>query len=508
MFPSKTLLGLLALFLGSSTALAQICTTNAGATPIPPDKRRAVVITDQAVIGNRFPFANTIGNLIATAGLTDTPAERVALVASMVRSFNKTSQSHPETGLPVTVDVRPGEAKLDPIKMLAPPDQADSPADSMRPVGLFNRLDLAPDDWRHCGEHRIVYAKKSGGPFFLIFEAAVENPDAAAGKAGCKPIADFWNSLSAETDPAKIGIKLEEFYFRGFFAPNGKKFGPVINFRHLGVPFGQVRGNFFLGLPWQLREWRVTLQEDGAPWFSVDTVKNNPQIALYKAPSPAGTPQDLLAREFQGRFSATSALELAAADDWGRSPSSTTGLISSIGVTFDNRYTGFQSNSDPVDDPLQHASAQLRQQIGALAASHGNMLTTDHLLARAGAMSCAGCHLFSSGKHISATVKWPRTAGGFVHISEQGVLSEALECHLLEARHAKLQTFFAPPPPPMAVLPRVTLGLDTEALSQLREIADRSKALEVIKDIDASVRTLRAEERRRPGAFVPRRSVH
>ena len=36
------------------------------------------------------------------------------------------------------------------------------------PTALFNQLDLAPQDWSNCGEHRIVYGFKApvpkGGP--------------------------------------------------------------------------------------------------------------------------------------------------------------------------------------------------------------------------------------------------------------------------------------------------------------------------------------------------------
>ena len=70
----------------------------------------------------------------------------------------------------------------------------------MKPLAVFNRFDLAPADFAHCGEYRIVYGKENPAfapnRFLLIFEASVPNPDPDEGEAGCRPITEFWAGLS------------------------------------------------------------------------------------------------------------------------------------------------------------------------------------------------------------------------------------------------------------------------------------------------------------------------
>jgi hypothetical protein len=76
----------------------------------------------------------------------------------------------------------------------------------MQPVGLFNRLDLAPKSLANCGEYRIVYSKtKFGDPdnthrFFLIFEAALPNPHPTHDIVGCQQVAALWSDLKSFSD--------------------------------------------------------------------------------------------------------------------------------------------------------------------------------------------------------------------------------------------------------------------------------------------------------------------
>ena len=160
------------------------------------------------------------------------------------------------------VDVRTLEAALDPKKLLDPGDPT-----GLVPIALFNRLDLAPEDWSNCGEHRIVYSFKapipqSSGPparLFLIFEARVDNASPQkSGFEGCRPVANFWRDLSDENDVSKRAQRLEDFYYKGISGVSG----PVVQAKNYGGPLGQVRGNLFVNAPgtqplWQLREWIV-----------------------------------------------------------------------------------------------------------------------------------------------------------------------------------------------------------------------------------------------------------
>ena len=59
-----------------------------------------------------------------------------------------------------------------------------------KPIALVNRLDLAHQGWRNCGEYRIVYGKGVGpiSKNFIIFEAVLPNPDRAVAKAACQSL--------------------------------------------------------------------------------------------------------------------------------------------------------------------------------------------------------------------------------------------------------------------------------------------------------------------------------
>jgi hypothetical protein len=64
-------------------------------TPLDPALKRKVVIADQAPALS-FSLGRTVKNIIKTApGTVDSPAERVALLTSLVRSFRATSHVNP-----------------------------------------------------------------------------------------------------------------------------------------------------------------------------------------------------------------------------------------------------------------------------------------------------------------------------------------------------------------------------------------------------------------------------
>ena len=53
-------------------------------------------------------------------------------------------------------------------------------------------FDLAPEDWSHCGEYRVVYSLRDPGNefkrrFLLIFEAMVPNPYSTPVASGARP---------------------------------------------------------------------------------------------------------------------------------------------------------------------------------------------------------------------------------------------------------------------------------------------------------------------------------
>jgi hypothetical protein len=146
-------------------------------------------------------------------------------------------------------------------------EDPDTNADAYIPIGLFNRFDLAPSAGTHCGEYRIVYAKRSGiedlrARNLFNFEAILPHPHPNQGLAGCKKIVDYWAKLSKEDDVEKRAKDLERLYFKGLGDVE-----PVVHVRHYGdnpQKAGQVRTNQFMQpstqpLPtaWSLREFKL-----------------------------------------------------------------------------------------------------------------------------------------------------------------------------------------------------------------------------------------------------------
>ena len=151
--------------------------------------------------------------------------------------------------------------------------------------------------WRrqgdHCGEYRIVYAKRSGiedarERNLLIFEAILPNPHPNQGLAGCKKIVDYWAKLSKEDDVEKRANDLEKLYFKGL-----GNVEPVVHVRHYGdnpQKAGQVRTNQFMqpsrpSPVWSLREFKLirTCNREGctAMRFIPVTNKVNPFGPLH-----------------------------------------------------------------------------------------------------------------------------------------------------------------------------------------------------------------------------------
>src|SRR5262249_52935169 len=125
--------------------------------------------------------------------------------------------------------------------------------------------------------------------------------------------------------------------------------------------------------------------------------------------------------------------------------------------------------------------------------------------ARAGVVSCGGCHKFSANRPIAPNVPWPSDQG-FVHVTEEGTLSAALNEHLLPARRENLmQGTPAPAAPPVANLNPVDAR---SALGKVGTSQTRAQALEALRDFEVRVQTLREVERQQPGLFVPNRRVH
>ncbi|HKR61263.1 MAG TPA: hypothetical protein VJS64_16195 [Pyrinomonadaceae bacterium] len=297
------------------------------------------------------------------------------------------------------------------------------------PIALVNRLDLAHQGWRNCGEYRIVYGKDPAGigKNFIIFEAVLPNPRPGC-REGCVPVAEFWKALSTVNDPVERAKRLEEFYYVGL-----PGFRPVVHVNHYdasGVTSsygssgsGQIRTNQFLQTggfqPWILKEFKTVIDCGVLPCkFDIvpTMVRVNPHGTLWNADNLAATAVDFRADTVLQTVQLGSGNLLGIsygvdlANDAGQS-------MSLAGPGFvDNYRTQMNAAADP--------SFRIAMIFGAL--------TANQMANRALTQSCAGCHQPSTfglqvpnsiglvlapiGSPVAAIDHWPGVVGaGFVH---------------------------------------------------------------------------------------------
>jgi hypothetical protein len=298
-------------------------------------------------------------------------------------------------------------------------------ADTHEPIALFNRLDLAPVSGSHCGEYRIVYAKKGAlsGPIngrnFIILEAALANPDPSCGILACLPVAEFWTSLS---DPSLTAQQkadmLRDFYFVGL-----PGFEPVVHPVNLGMQDpndpsaptrGQIRTNQFIDFfDWTLREFRLDQVCDSLGSCRLiarqETVKGNPFPELFNPSHPDNA-------AFEADFLAGLSSLLPDPDD-----------LNSIGLSVPAIYNAGESKEDITNhyafqpfDP-----APINAQVSSLSLSYS--VTATEVVRRANSQSCAGCHQTASNSDLGDGITWPDNNLGFVHVDENSELSDPLQ---------------------------------------------------------------------------------
>ena len=481
---------------------------------------RAVVITEKNNPGifnsEAFSLAKTLDNIITTAprgGPQPTAAEREALLDTLLEGLHTDELSNEEAG--ITFRLKPRNSEL----ALTAKDLLDAQgSNGMQPVGLFNRLDLAPKNLSNCGQYRIVYAKNFRffeQRFFLIFEAALDNPH---GVVGCQQVAALWNSFkSLSPDQAKQAL-LKFYYSGGPISTGGLAaydFKPVVHFQHFGqFGEGQVRWNQApkTNEPWHLREWNIELSA-GGPVFNAVPIKQTPVPAYFGGTGVKAHPQaavDDLQASFRIKFLDTYVGQLtsieAKAVETGNSASPQE-LIAGLGVQVERKFWAAESIADmaAVDSPTVRASeSSFKVQVATQIGESKCRLTADHVLNRMGAMTCGGCHQFSNRKEIAPGLEWPPSRR-FVHIEENGELSDALLMWFLPAR-ADITSKFASGHLPRA-LPVASADI-LEKTTALRKLLDpakgRFKQLSVrdllkIEGLSIDLRRLYAQE---PGAFV------
>lgn len=328
---------------------------------------------------------------------------------------------------------------------------------SYAPIALINRLDLAHEGWRNCGEYRIIYGKQSGGGRnFIIFEAVLPNPKPGC-REGCLQVAEFWKSLSAMSSASDRATALHQFFYDGL-----PGYRPVVHVDHysskgVGSSYGssgsgQIRTNQFIQSPWTLKEFKTVLDCGGSfcSFHLMPTmVKVNPYKELW---------QDGLANEFAAHATSFQA------DVLGQIPNLANNSLMGIGYSVSLDHDAAQSvehtaNGIEKDDyhkyyNLGAGAFKTSFMLGSEAHMDavGVMLDDQKIVSRAMTQNCAGCHqpgsfgLTTPGSIGTVTTptggttdRWPSSLG-FVHVGENenppGIfpLSPALTDHFLPAR--------------------------------------------------------------------------
>jgi len=380
------------------------------------DPQRSLVVTDAAIL-NKFSFVAVMDQLVGTSG-----AQTTAL--NFFQQWWDTARPGPGLGEGPHCDSA-GVANMNGFPytcpraegMLANADPFSNPAgnpNAFIAVGLFNRFDLAPASGANCGEYRVVFAKRSGltnpqDRLFLIFESVLPNPTPEQGLEGCRPVANFWSGLSTDADVNSRGDKLRNFYFNGL-----PGFMPIIHTDNLGgraSNTGQVRTNQFMQPAWMLREFKIQRNCGTSPCtvqFVPATVKTNPGGMLF---NPASSHS--LTSEFQNVIFP--------------------GQVASLAVNNINRFSfsvpdsvnsGQSNQQNPMENHYVNqfgtGPGALRTNIQNQLNAIGSTLTPNQIVARAMALSCAGCHRLSNGADMGGGLRWPPSLD-FTHVSEQTV---------------------------------------------------------------------------------------
>ncbi|WP_336243019.1 RCC1-like domain-containing protein [Corallococcus exercitus] len=418
------------------------------------DPRRSLAVTEQAIVST-FTLKQVMDQLVAQSGvpgltslqlfrqLWDTQNPKPGLGLGGHCNDQVDGSGNPAfNGYPYLC--RPAEGSQVQVDPFADPNSGNA----YMAVGLFNRFDLAPVDGADCGEYRMVFAKRSGSSSsanrnFIIFEASLPNPAPAKGLEGCLAVARFWKDLSANGDLASRAAALQQFYFQGL-----PGFRPVVHVDNYGAEAGrgtgQIRTNMFMQSNWMLREFKLQKTCGGTGCTSLKAVavtdKVNPFGNLF---SPTSTHP--LAADFRA-FLPGQVAALAVAD------------LNLFNYEVSDRFNGGQSQAQGSENnySVQFGSGgTLRSALQTELTRIGSPLTPDHIIQRAKALSCAGCHDLSNGANVGLPQTWPRSLG-FTHTSETAeagpegtrfLLSPAVVNVFLPHRAAVLEAFLNRPRP-------------------------------------------------------------
>lgn len=332
---------------------------------------------------------------------------------------------------------------------------ADEGILGFKPVGIFNRLDLADSSGQHCGEYRIIYSLDStdkNRQAFIIFEAQLPNVSPSQGVLGCMPIAEFLNDLSQIDDITTRKTRLSQFYFNGL---NG--FPAVVSPAHYSAGKGQVRTNtFFDEETWQLREFNVVEcnSQFNQTCFKSRSVKDSPFDELFNENSaqPKGA-------EFRNHL--LTQIDNLATEDLNKLFVSVPDRFNAGAIDSQGEFGNYVSkaNTPNFKAALQAAIESRNSSLAQIPANNVELCAVgsndgfcaEHLIARVEALSCGGCHDRSNNVEMGLGQVWPKSLR-FFHVDRRTThcehdsttqcfrISPALNSLFLPERHSIVES--------------------------------------------------------------------
>jgi hypothetical protein len=288
-------------------------------------------------------------------------------------------------------------------------------------IAYSNRFDLVSPSNNDCGEYRIVFARNSGrvppppppangnllNRNLIIFEARVPNPAPHQGIKGCRPILDFWHSLSEKSMTAvDRGKKLHDFYLKGLPEHH---VDPIVSIAHYTFGSGQIRTNQFMDAPnssptfdWTLREFK-TFRTNGTLVIIPDSVKSNPGNNLFLA-----TSTDVRI----GALNQTLRAQMKKILGDGKLSDVNTIAFSTSGHGI-NSFESDEKENEFGDILAAYApgnveNTQLKKNIQDSLTLLGSSVTPLNVIKRVRTQTCAGCHKYSNGDtDLGGGAKWP-----------------------------------------------------------------------------------------------------
>lgn len=368
-----------------------------GRGPTPDDPRPGVMENNLDALAPFFTLEDTLSAALRNAGSNQSALDAYhAIIDSYA-----TERAGREPGVAHCDDeTTDGAPSLNGFPLMCPRQEANQfdNLDDWFPIGVSNRLDLAPVDGANCGQQRLIFANNRQNRMLIIVEAEVPNPEPACGVSACRPLAEFWDNLSQIEDPFTRGELLQQAFVTGG-APGLEAFGPFLDARHLGPDGGQIRSNNFDDFIWTLREFHFQDDLDAPP------------RPVPVAESPHGALWNDLSDLPQGEACRANFLEAASAlfiDN-----------PSAMSFPVNEACKDGESLNDFSEDYQSHALEGSGEFLAALderGAPFG--LTGLDLAARARfAGSCIGCHMEAGGSFLGNGVSAP-FQGDFVQVSE------------------------------------------------------------------------------------------